>query len=168
MMFDWHIITQDPTTHMYIMFSLIIAISVLVIWQLIMTFKYIKLRKKYNTYMQCSNGRSMEEKIDTYYNEFDAINIAIKDLDSQLSELAHKNKHNFSKIGFVRFTAFSDVGSDLSFAIALMDSNNNGFVLSSIYGRDDNRFYAKFIENGESKYRLSEEEELAIKKALNS
>ena len=168
MAFDWYIINQDSTIHMYIIFALIIAIALLVIWQLVMTFKYLKLHKKYNTYMQCSNGKNMEDKIDAYYSEFNAINSAIQNLDKQIDELNSKNMHNFSKIGFVRFTAFSEVGSDLSFTIALMDGNNNGFVLSSIYGRNDNRFYAKPLENGESKYRLSEEEGLAIRKALDS
>ena len=166
--FGGYIINLDPITHMYIIFALIVTVIVLIIWQLVMTFKYLKLRKKYNTYMQCSDGRSMEQKIDAYYNEFSTINSAIQNLDKQLDELNHKNMRNFSKVGFVRFTAFSEVGSDLSFAIALMDANNNGFILSSIYGRDDNRFYAKPLENGESKYRLSEEEELAIRKALDS
>ena len=168
MAFEQYIMNQDPAIHMYIILVLIVTIALLIIWQSIMTFKYLKLHKKYNTYMQCSNGRSMEEKIDAYYNEFDAINTAIKDLDRQLDELASKNMRNFSKVGFVRFTAFSEVGSDLSFAIALMDNNNNGFILSSIYGRDDSRFYAKPLENGLSKYRISEEEELAVRKALES
>lgn len=167
MALDWYI-NLDATTYMYIIFSLVAAVALLAIWQLIMVFKYMKLRKKYNTYMQCSDGSNMEQKIDAYYNEFSTINSAIKDLDLQLGELIQINKRNFSKVGFVRFTAFSEVGSDLSFAIALMDSNNNGFVLCSIYGRDDNRFYAKPLENGKSEYRLSEEEELAIRKALES
>lgn len=165
---NWHGIILDPETHFYITLALIAAIILLLVWQLVMTFKYVKLRKKYNTYMQSSNGRSMEQKIDAYYNEFNMLNSAIKDLDRQLGELALKNMRNFNKVGFVRFSAFSEVGSDLSFAIALMDSNNNGFVLNSIYGRDDNRFYAKPLEKGKSKYRLSEEEELAIRRALES
>lgn len=111
---------------------------------------------------------TMEQKIDAYHNDFNMLNSTIKDLDKQLSELNRKNMRNFNKVGFVRFSAFSEVGSDLSFAIALMDSYNNGFVISSIYGRDDNRFYAKPLENGKSKYRLSEEEELAISRALES
>ena len=168
MTFDWYIISQDSIMQMYIIFALIVAMTLLVIWQLSLTVKYLKLHKKYNTYMRCSDGRSMEEKIDAYYGEFNGINSAIQDLDKQLGELNRKNMRNFSKVGFVRFTAFSEVGSDLSFAIALMDGSNNGFVLSSIFGREDNRFYAKPLENGVSKYRLSEDEELAVQKALDS
>ncbi|WP_051534136.1 DUF4446 family protein [Desulfitibacter alkalitolerans] len=168
MAINWYGIHLDTTTHIYITLALIIVIALLLIWQLIITFKYLKLRKKYNTYMHGSDGRSMEQKIDAYHNDFNMLNSTIKDLDKQLSELNRKNMRNFNKVGFVRFSAFSEVGSDLSFAIALMDSYNNGFVISSIYGRDDNRFYAKPLENGKSKYRLSEEEELAISRALES
>ena len=168
MAINWYDISLDPTIHMYIVFSLIVIIILLIIWQLVLTLKYLKLRKKYDTYMQCSDGRSMEQKIDEFYNEFNAINAAIKGLGKELNELERKNMRNFNKVGFVRFSAFAEVGSDLSFAIALMDSNNNGFVLNSIYGRDDNRFYAKPLEDGKSEYRLSEEEELAIRRALES
>lgn len=168
MAFNLYEINLDPTVHIYITLVLTAVIIILAIWLLILSFRFFKLRKKYNNYMESSNGRSIEDKIDAYFNEFNKLNSNIKDLDKQLKELTLKNKRNFNKVGFVRFSAFSEVGSDLSFAIALMDSYNNGFVISSIYGRDDNRFYAKPLENGTSKYRLSEEEELAIKRALES
>ena len=66
------------------------------------------------------------------------------------------------KIGLVRFNAFRDVGSDLSFAIALLDRNNDGVVFNGIYGSESSNIYAKPIKNGNSKYQLSEEEQSAI------
>lgn len=58
----------------------------------------------------------------------------------------------------VRFNAFAGTGSDLSFAVALTDAGGNGVVLSSLYGRDECRVYAKPVADGESAYALSEEE----------
>ena len=66
------------------------------------------------------------------------------------------------KVGVVRFSAFEGVGSDLSYAIALLDENNNGFVLSSIFTRDNSRTYVKPIEKLESSYALTTEERQAI------
>ena len=66
------------------------------------------------------------------------------------------------KVGLVRYNAFKDVGSDLSFAIALLDGNNNGVVFNGIYGSEYSNIYAKPIKNKESNYQLSQEEEYAI------
>ena len=71
------------------------------------------------------------------------------------------------KIGIVRYNAFKDVGSDLSFTLAILDDYNNGVVLNGIYARDSSNIYAKPIEKGPSKYILSEEEKEAVNKAIN-
>lgn len=62
----------------------------------------------------------------------------------------------------VRFNAFDNTGSDLSYSVALLDEDNNGVVISSIYGRDESRTYAKPIVNKESTYKLSKEEIQAL------
>jgi len=66
------------------------------------------------------------------------------------------------KVGVVRYNAFDDVGSDLSFSIALLDDNDNGVVISGIYSRESSTTYAKKIVNGTSKNPLSAEELQAI------
>ncbi len=73
---------------------------------------------------------------------------------------------SIQKVGVVRFNPFKDVGGDQSFAIALLDNNNNGVVISSLYSREGTRVYTKPIENGTSSYHLSEEEKQAIQKAM--
>ena len=65
-------------------------------------------------------------------------------------------------MGIVRFSAFENQGSDLSFSLALIDDRENGVVLTSLFGRDDSRIYAKPVENGDSVYTLSDEEKKAI------
>ena len=62
--------------------------------------------------------------------------------------------------------AFQDTGSNLSFALAILDKNNNGIVLNGIYSREMSNIYAKPVESGISSYTLSEEEKEAIKKAM--
>ena len=72
------------------------------------------------------------------------------------------------KVGMVRYNAFKDTGSDLSFALALLDDKNNGVVLNGIYSREMSNIYAKPVQNGVSSYTVSEEEKQAIEKAVNS
>ena len=72
------------------------------------------------------------------------------------------------KIGLVRYNAFKDVGSDLSFAIAMLDRNDNGVILNGLYGSESSNIYAKPVKNGISKYQLSEEEKTALEIAEQS
>lgn len=69
-------------------------------------------------------------------------------------------------LSLVRFQAFPGEGSDLSFSLAILDGNRNGFVLTSLYGRSESRVYAKPITNGTSTYVLTDEERTALTRAL--
>ena len=71
-------------------------------------------------------------------------------------------------IGLVRYNAFKDTGSDLSFTLALLNEENTGIVLNGIYSREMSNIYAKPVEKGKSTYTLSEEENQAINKAINN
>jgi hypothetical protein len=68
----------------------------------------------------------------------------------------------------LRYNPFDNVGGDQSFSIALLDANNNGFVITSLYAREGTRVFAKPIKNGESEFPLSEEEKEAINRAISS
>ena len=88
------------------------------------------------------------------------INEYCKDIDENMSKC-------LQKVGMVRYNAFQDTGSDLSFALAILDENDNGVVLNGIYSREMSNIYAKTIINGESQNTLSKEEKEAIEKAIN-
>ena len=90
-----------------------------------------------------------------------------QNISHELSVFKEKSKKNLQKMGMVRFNPFPEVGGDQSFSIALLDADNNGFVLTSHYLRESNRVYAKPVELGKSKYQLSKEEEDAINRAIN-
>ena len=68
----------------------------------------------------------------------------------------------------VRYSAFKDTGSDLSFAVAMLDENNDGVVFNGIYSREMSNIYAKPVKNGVSEYTLSEEEKEAIRRAIEA
>ena len=90
-----------------------------------------------------------------------------KELSEELKKIEIENLSNFQKIGVVRFNPFKEVGSDQSFSIAILDGNDNGVVITSLYTRDENRVYGKPIKASISEYNLSEEEKKAIEKAKN-
>ncbi|MCL6626369.1 MAG: DUF4446 family protein [Alicyclobacillus shizuokensis] len=94
---------------------------------------------------------------------------AVKRMRQEVDRLSEENRalrqalaSKLSTARLVRFNAFADVGSNLSFSLALLDDDRNGVVLSSIYGRDESRVYAKPVQSGTSTYPLTEEEQMAI------
>lgn len=72
------------------------------------------------------------------------------------------------KVGFLRFNPFEHTGGDQSFAVALLDHDDNGVVISSLYTRDGVRVYAKEIKAGSSKHQLSEEERKVLAQATGA
>jgi len=92
---------------------------------------------------------------------------SVSELSKELENLKEASKFSVQKVGIVRFSPYKEVGGDQSFSIALLDANNSGIVISSLFSRMDNRVYGKPIVNGQSKYLLSEEEKQAIEKANN-
>jgi hypothetical protein len=84
----------------------------------------------------------------------------------ELVDFKKESKKNLQKVGLIRFNPFREIGGDQSFSIALLDAENNGFIVTSLYGREANRIYAKKITRGASSHTLSKEEKQALTKAM--
>jgi len=96
-------------------------------------------------------------------------NDELENLGKRISNIEHELPRDIRKVGLVRYNPFSDAGGDQSFALAMLDEYKNGIVISSLYGREMNRVYAKKIEGGEcKKHKLTEEELKAIQEATSS
>jgi len=77
------------------------------------------------------------------------------EFSKELEKIKTEGKFNIQKVGIVRFSPFKEVGGDQSFSIALLNGNNDGVVISSLYTREDSRVYGKPIKAGLSEYLLS-------------
>jgi len=86
----------------------------------------------------------------------------------RLRELDALSRTDVSRIGFVRYDAFQDTGSELSYALALLNRQGDGVVLSSIYSRTDTRTFGKRVEAFKSVVHASVEELAAIEQAQGS
>ena len=126
------------------------------------------LKKRYRKMMTGVDGANLERMLIGHIDETKAVveeNARIKEENKRIAGLLQKA---LTRVGVVRFRAFEDMGSDLSYAVALLDAENNGVILSSIFGREDSRSYVKPIEAGTSTYTLTEEEEEALHKAMQA
>ena len=149
-------------TDNFLMISFIINI-VLVVITIINIFILIKTNKKYIKFMkQLGNGNNLDEMLKDYLRDVKEIKRDNSEIKAYYTKLDSDIASCIQKVGLVRYNAFRDVGSDLSFAIALLDGNDTGVVLNGLYGSDSSNIYAKPVKNGVSTYQLSEEEKYAL------
>ena len=152
-------------------FLLILFITIIILFVLYVTsvINLKKLRTSYSKFMQkLGNGNNVEEILNGYITRVEKVEAKNEEIISYCKIIDENIKRCTQKIGIVRYNAFKDVGSDLSFTLAILDDYNNGVVLNGIYARDSSNIYAKPIKNGHSKYILSEEEKEAINRAINN
>ena len=98
---------------------------------------------------------------------FQELKREFKKLSKKVAIYQKKSIDSIQKVGMIRFNPFSEVGGDQSFSVALLNDNNDGVVITSLYTREGNRVYGKSIKNSQSEYQLSEEETKAIEQAIN-
>ena len=152
-------------------FVVIIGILVIVLFlgMCVILIRIANLNKRYQQFMKkLGNGRNIEEDLENYMYRVEKVEKQNADIISFCKGLEEDVTTCIQKIGIVRYNAFKDTGSDLSFALAMLDEKNNGVVLNGIYSREMSNIYAKPVENGKSKYTISEEEQEAIDRAINS
>lgn len=131
--------------------------------------KFSNINKKYKTFIKkLGNGKNIEEDLQRYMDKVEDVQKQSDEIINYCKNINSDIEKCIQKIGIVRYSAFKDTGSDLSFALALLDEKNDGVVLNGIYSREMSNIYAKPIENGKSKYTISAEEQQAIDKAIES
>ncbi|HLC44486.1 MAG: hypothetical protein A2722_04460 [Candidatus Doudnabacteria bacterium RIFCSPHIGHO2_01_FULL_50_11] len=107
-------------------------------------------------------GADLEEVIIDQGKQIQKQTQDLKTLSQANRIVAEMQQLSLQHVGIFRFNSFADLGGNNSFAVAILDAHGNGFVLSSLYGRDTCRTYLKPIEHGQSKIPLTEEEKKAI------
>ncbi|MDN5348000.1 MAG: hypothetical protein PWP65_1564 [Clostridia bacterium] len=152
----------------YILLALLILFLINVIL-LILYFtlkgEYRRLEKRLRRLVEIGNEQDLFTWLERFRDLSD-MKKAIEKTGQRVEDLQQKWENALSRVGIVRFNPFPDVGSDLSFAVALLDMRGNGFILTNLYSREESRVFIKPVQQGKSSYRLSEEEERAIALAL--
>jgi uncharacterized protein YlxW (UPF0749 family) len=151
---------------LYIVLGLALFSIVLLILLIINLAKTKKMQRRYEKFMS-KEDLDLEELLVQYTKKLNTLLQNEKDILSSIRNIEKVQSLCIQKVGIVRYKAIANTGADLSFAIALLDQQNDGIVLNGIYSRDGSYTYAKPIKNSKSTYTLSEEEEQALHKAIH-
>jgi hypothetical protein len=157
----------DERTLGMLVVALTIAVVLLAVWVAWLQRSDALLRRRLRRVFGDAEGAGLDELLDRQFQRLDTVAEKVEALNKLHRELERLTQHSLQKVGVVRFNPFADTGGDQSFAIALLDADGNGVVLSSLHGRADTRVFAKQVQAGRSRHALSEEEQDAIRKALS-
>lgn len=151
----------------YFIIGLLVLIAILLIY-IANTNKKIKiLDEKYKKFMRGKDGKSLENVIAGKFAAIDTLKFNDKRINDRMNEMQEQLFRAFQKVGIVKYDAFNEMGGKLSFALALLNKENTGFVLNAMHSREGCYIYIKEIIKGESYVLLGEEEREAVDKAVN-
>lgn len=125
-----------------------------------------RLTHRLGVLLKDNNGENLEDLLIAQEKQIATLSRQLQVLQAQTAQLARQMVDCFRHMGLVRFSAFPDTGGDQSFSLAILDSQRNGVVITSIHGREEARTYGKPVQNGKSSYYLTKEESEAILQAI--
>jgi len=159
-------VTLDATTQSTIVLALAAVVALLLVWVALLQRSEARLRSRLRRVLTGGETTSLDQILDQQVQRLDGLSGRLDALNKLHHELEAITQRAIQKVGVVRYNPFSDAGGDQSFAIALLDAEGNGLVVSSLHSRTETRVFAKPVRAGRSTYSLSDEEQQAVKKAL--
>ncbi len=151
----------------YLFIGAFVAIILLLIIVIVLCIKLGRLSKKYEKFMGGKNAKSLEKDIMGLYEDNRLIKASMEKSRKDVENLYMKLAGAFQKIGIVKYVAFDQMGDQLSFSLALLDENDNGFILNSVHSAEGCYSYTKEIKNGLCDISLGEEEKKALDIAMD-
>lgn len=150
-----------------IIMIILLVIMVFVLFYLAhVSMKMSRFMKRYKLFMRGKDGASLEKAIESEFIEVERIGEQSKNQAAEIAHMKEVLKRTPMKTGIVKYDAFPDVGGRMSFALAMLDQDNTGFVLNAIHSKEGCYTYVKEIVKGESYIVLGEEEKEALRQAV--
>ena len=157
-------------TQEQLVFGAAIALAVVclitIILLIITLCKLKKVNRRIDTLTRGKDAETMEDSILNFFEKVEALEDAEIKMHRDIREIKENLKITYQKTGLVKYDAFREMSGALSYSLALLDQENNGVLISSMYSREGCYTYAKDIVKGECKLNLSEEEAEALKQAI--
>lgn len=150
----------------YLFIAAYALILILLITVVVQAVKLGKLSKRYKKFMSGKNAKSLEQDIEGVFEENKLIKASMEKNRKDIQALYRKFEGAFQKVGIVKYDAFNQMGGQLSFSLALLDENDNGFILNSVHSTDGCYSYTKEIKQGICEISLGDEEKKALDIAM--
>lgn len=153
----------DPA---YIFAFMLCMLFVLFILYVNVNVKYNRLKSTYQTFMRGKDGKTLEGAMKDGFADVESVLKFTKQNRQDIKEINKKLGSTYYKSGIVKYDAFHEMGGKLSFALAMLNGNDSGWVINAMHSREGCYTYVKEIVKGESFVELAEEEAEALDKAM--
>lgn len=132
---------------------------------LVAAFWMITTERRLKKFFLGKKAKDLEETITILGVNIEKLEQAKKKIEADIAVLDSKAKKSIRGLETIRFNPFPDQGGNQSFAIAMLDEEGDGLVLSSLYSRERMSVFAKPVKKGAAVYELTAEEKEALTKA---
>jgi len=155
-------------TLVFLLILFIAFILILVFINAVLLSKFSKTSKNIDLMLENGKIKDLKDVLLGQIEKSRGLDFELKKALERIQNIEISSLNHFQKIGVVRFNPFVNMGGNQSFVIALLDNKNNGFLISSFFGKEGNRLYAKTVKNGKSELSPSQEELEALKRAIGT
>lgn len=153
----------DPA---YILIFLFLIQIILFVLLISVNMKYNRLKVSYSSFMKGKDGKNLEESILARFAQLDEVSELAQNNKKDINDIYKKIKSHYQKIGIVKYDAFHEMGGNLSFALTMLDEDDNGWILNAMHSREACYTYIKEVVKGESYIELAEEETESLERAI--
>lgn len=150
----------------YLFIGAYAMILILLFIAVVQTVRIGKLSKRYKKFMSGKNAKSLEQDIEGIFEDNKFIKTSTEKNRKDIQALYRKFESAFQKVGVVKYDAFSQMGGQLSFSLALLDENDNGFILNCVHSTEGCYSYTKEVKKGICEISLGDEEKKALDIAM--
>ena len=150
----------------YVLIGMLVLIIILLVLIIIQFSKLNKLQKKYAKFMKGKDAKSLEQEIEGLYDDNDYIKQEAEKNRKDIKDIQKRMEYCYQKLGIVKYDAFSQMGGQLSFCLALLNEKDDGFILNSVQSSEGCYTYTKEVKKGECAITLGEEEKKALDQAI--
>lgn len=151
----------------YIIIGLGGVLLILFILTIVNIVQMKKLKKNYRIFMSGKDAKTLEDTLIQRLDQVDSLLESNEENDSNIKVLSKNMQRTYQKMGLIKYDAFHEMGGKLSFSLAMLDMRNNGFIINAMHTREGCYTYIKEIIDGNSVIVLSEEEQEALKRAMD-
>lgn len=116
--------------------------------------------------MKGKSGKNLEKSIFRKFSELEEISTLVKENEKEVKDIRKKMEGHYQKAGIVKYDAFHEMGGNLSFVLAMLDENDNGWIFNAMHSREGCYTYIKEVVKGDSYIELSAEERQCLEKAV--
>ena len=152
----------DPA---YIWIAFFVLFIIILVLHFVQMRKYSKLQEKYEMFMEGKEGKSLESQFESLFSDISDLKSSSRKARRDIDFLLKTIQSCYQKMGLVKYDAFHEMGGKLSFALCMLDRDDNGYIVNSVHSNNGCYTYTKEIVEGKSAIDLGYEEKEASMRA---